>query len=38
LQAKLGLLPISKDGESQCNVKLPDPQPLASMDQETVSR
>jgi RNA recognition motif-containing protein len=37
LQAKLGLLPISKDGESQCNVKLPDPQPLASMDQETVS-
>ncbi|RZC36089.1 RRM 1 domain containing protein [Asbolus verrucosus] len=38
LQVKLGLGSTSKDGDALCSVKLPDPQPLAAIDQETESR
>ncbi|KAJ8917529.1 hypothetical protein NQ315_005578 [Exocentrus adspersus] len=38
LQQKLGLLPAGKESTNYCNVKLPDPQPFANIDEETAAR
>lgn len=38
LQAKLGLAVAAKEEELLCNVQLPDPKPLASIDEETAAR
>lgn len=38
LQQKLGLLSEEKESSSYCNVKLPEPQPFASVDDETAAR
>ncbi|KAJ8952485.1 hypothetical protein NQ318_003280 [Aromia moschata] len=38
LQAKLGIIQSTKESEVYCSIKLPDPQPLAGIDEETVAR
>lgn len=39
LQAKLGLAAAAaKDSEYLCSVKLPEPKPLANIDEETAAR
>lgn len=39
LQAKLGLAAaVAKDSDSLCSVKLPEPKPLANIDEETAAR
>lgn len=36
--SRLNLSGLLKENQSICNVKLPDPQPLASLNEETVAR